>query len=106
MGKMRELQMARKAANVLAIPVPKHIRRQEAKRLLAISERLRREIGSACKGAIGSVEPDPDVRAICPVIAHKLFGKSGPDGLTAAQRRQVCNFARDVIKALRLSRST
>ncbi len=52
MGKMRELQMARKAANVLAIPVPKHIRRQEAKRLLAISERLRREIGSAFVGFV------------------------------------------------------
>jgi len=57
------------------------------------------EGGSRAPGR--GAEPCPDMRAICPVIAHKLFGNSGPGDLTVAQWRQVQNFARDVLKALR-----
>ncbi len=94
MSRMRELEMARKVADLGPEP-----RRQKEKKPLPISKRLKREIMQAT----GGLEPDPVVRDLCPTIAHKLFGKTGPDGLSGGQRRQVRNFAVDVVKTLRLS---
>lgn len=71
-----------------------------ALKLSVLHERARLRYGGSRAPGRGA-EPCPDMRAVCPVIAHKLFGNSGPGGLTAAQRRQVHNFARDVLKALR-----
>jgi len=47
------------------------------------------------------LEDDPDVRLVAPVVAHRLWGKKTADGLTAAERRQVREFAAAVVKALR-----
>ena len=65
-----------------------------AQKLAPKSERYRRD-------TIHAVERDPDVKTVAPVVAHKLFGQSTADGLSAAQRRQVREFSVSVVKALR-----
>lgn len=86
--RLKQLAAARKAVRIRTLPKSEQSRRQ--KRVVA-------------QMAHRGLEPDADVRAICPTIAHKLFGKSQAEDLKAGQRRQVRNFAVDVIKALRLA---
>jgi hypothetical protein len=47
------------------------------------------------------LEPDREVRVIAPVIAHKLWGEAKAEKLTAAQKRQVREFAVAILKAQR-----
>lgn len=88
--KMKQMHAARRAADIE--------QRRAMDALTPRSERRRRPIAEL---AHDGLEPDIDVRTVCPVIAHKLFGKSDAMTLTAAQRRQVRAFAVDVVMALR-----
>lgn len=47
------------------------------------------------------IDLERDEKTVAPIIAHKLWGKAGPDGLTGGQRRQVAEFAAAIVKALR-----
>lgn len=96
--RMKQRKMAEKVQQIASGNVQSALLRTvKDRKPLIITEKLKREIMQAT----GGMEPDHDVRLLCPVISMKLWGRSGPDGLTAAQRRQVGNFARDVVKALR-----
>ena len=87
---MKQLHAARKSARVNDL--------MRLRRLAPHTERKRRAVMQL---AHAGLEPDDDVRTIAPVIAHKLFGKANAADLTAGQRRQVRNFAVDVVLALR-----
>lgn len=87
---MKQMKAARRAADIE--------QRRAMDALTPRSEKKRRAIATL---AHNGLEPDADVRTICPVVAHKLFGKSEAMRLTSAERRQVRNFAVDIVKALR-----
>lgn len=46
-------------------------------------------------------EKDELVRAICPIYAHSMWGKSQASDLNAGQKRQTRKFAMDLAKQLR-----